>query len=149
MDNCNYICYDINLRDNFKNNLSFQTINILFANVDELESLKGVNNINYCYQTNSIRINTSYYKEIIYKTTGYNLCNDFRAYQITEIYNKLDEFIKNNEEYTNKMFQFLENYNCETVEKYNELFIHSNDIKILHNLFKVMSENNLCLFSSF
>lgn len=153
-------------------NLSFQTVNMLFSNVDNLECICNFNH-NYCLQSGFISINGEFYHEMISKITYYNLYNDLRSYQLIGIHNKLNKFIEENEKCLNDVEKFIEENDISWADNVNKLletykesnsyhlishysnltdnvkFIHPQHIKILCQLFKVMSENNLCLTSSF
>ena len=152
--------------------LSFQTVNMLFSNVDKLEYICDVDR-NYCWQNGIISINGQFYYKMIRKITYYNLYNDLRSYQLIEIHNKLNEFIEKNEKCLNDMEEFIEKNGIYWVNDVNELletyketnsyyllshyldltdnvnFIFPNYIKILCQLFKVIAENNLCLSASY
>lgn len=153
-------------------NLSFQTINMLFSNIDKLEYI-CYNDRNYCLQNCCVSINGQFYHGMIRKITYYNLYNNLRSYQLIEIHNKLNEFIEENAKCFNDMEEFIEKNDIYWVNNVNELletykgsdtyylishylnltdnvnFIFPNHIKILCQLFKVMAENNLCLSSSY
>lgn len=156
----NHITYRIdpsNMYENESDKLTFQTVTMIFSNVPNLELLEGVNNLNYCLKHGSIGICGRYYYRTIRQITGYNLHNDLRAYQIQEIYEKLQNYIENNEECLDIMETLLKDYDhFEAIEQYfNSImgddinFIPPNHIKIICQLFKVMSENNLCLAASY
>lgn len=154
----NFICYKIDpskVCENLDDKLSFQTITMIFSNIDNLDFLFGCDNLQYCLEHNCIAISGNYYYKTIRRITGYNIYNDLRSYQLREIYEKLNNYIEENEDCLSVIECLIDDYDNEVaIEKYfnslNDInFVYPSHIKILCQLFKVMYENNLCLSASY
>jgi hypothetical protein len=150
----NIICYDTN----GETQLSEETIRIIYSNVDGLENLGILLTLEYSLKNKYIIICGKMYYGIISKLTGFSLYNNLGPTELQQMYEKLNEYIEDNEIELNIIESLLceSNANEQAIEMYVNTFIsdkinflYPSNIKTLCQLFKVMSDNNLYLISSY
>jgi hypothetical protein len=150
----NQICYGID----DERDLSEETIQMIYSNVHELEYLGMSLTLEEALKNKYIFICGKIYYGIINKLTEFNLYNNLGPTELYKMYEKLNKYIKDNEEQLDKIESLLnENYeNAQAIEMYVETFssdkvyfLYPSNIKTLCQLFKVMSDNNLWLVASY
>jgi len=150
----NQICYGIHS----ERYLSEEIIRMIYSNVDGFENIGILLNLEYSLNNKYIIIPGKMYYEVINKLTGFNLYNNLGPTELQQMYEKLNKYIQDNQEQLNRI-ELLLNESCENeeaIEMYvktftsNKInFLYPSQIKMLCQLFKVMSDNNLWLIASY